>query len=187
MSDNRRNPINLLNNDCLRTTSALTGILSVVGKNPTGATCVGPIAIEPLKALRDQEVERVQARYRCDHSDVESFRSAGPCEADDPAGRSLRGEGHHGDVLQPATCKGQKCDHRREYLGPDGQPARLSLPEVHHGPEGIRIGRARVAHEGAKRGAERAASSGLSSPQQRMHFNLESTQDEEKSRGFVGL
>jgi hypothetical protein len=49
MSDNRRNPTNLLNNDRLRTTSALKGILSVLGKNPMGATCAGPIAIEPLK------------------------------------------------------------------------------------------------------------------------------------------
>ena len=49
MSDNRRNLTNLLNNDRLRTTSALTAILSVLGKNPMGATCAGPIATEPLK------------------------------------------------------------------------------------------------------------------------------------------
>jgi hypothetical protein len=39
MSDIRRNRINLLNNDCFRTTSALKGIFSVLGKSPTGVTC----------------------------------------------------------------------------------------------------------------------------------------------------
>jgi hypothetical protein len=39
MSDIRRNRLNLLNNDWFRTTSALTGIFSVLGKSLTGVRC----------------------------------------------------------------------------------------------------------------------------------------------------
>jgi hypothetical protein len=56
MSDIRRNRINLLNNDSFRTTSALTGIFSVLGKSPTGMTCAEPTAIEFAEVLRDQVV-----------------------------------------------------------------------------------------------------------------------------------
>jgi hypothetical protein len=41
MSDIRRSRINLLINDSFRTTSALTGIISVLGKSPTGGDVRG--------------------------------------------------------------------------------------------------------------------------------------------------
>jgi hypothetical protein len=65
MSDIRRNRINLLNNDCFRTTSALTGIFSVLGKSPTGVTCGrahanwigrGRFGVEPLRLARGARV-----------------------------------------------------------------------------------------------------------------------------------
>jgi hypothetical protein len=117
-----------------------------------------------IDALLDQEVEQVQAGYRCDQSDVEPFRPAGPRDADDPAGgRSLQGEGHHDDVLQPATCKGQKCDRGRDLsvltgsrLGP--RPMRSMAARKGSGSAGhaLRMERA-VRRPGAGRGRRRAA------------------------------
>jgi len=63
MSDNRRNRINLLNKDCFRTTSALTGIFSVLGKSSMGVTCAEPTAIEPRRSLRDLVVGHTARRF----------------------------------------------------------------------------------------------------------------------------
>jgi hypothetical protein len=64
MSDIRPNRINLLNKDCFRTTSALTGIFSVLGKSSMGVTCAEPTAIEPRRSLRDLVVGHTQDRTR---------------------------------------------------------------------------------------------------------------------------
>ena len=61
MSDIRRNRINLLNNDSFRTTSALTGIFSVLGKSPTGVTCADDR--EFAEVLHDQMVEHNRIGY----------------------------------------------------------------------------------------------------------------------------
>jgi hypothetical protein len=144
MSDIRRNRINLLNNDSFRTTSALTGILSVLGKSPTGATCAGQTATECAEVLPDQRVEHNQIGYgrsvRC-----RSLSAAWGREGDDPGGgRSLQGEGHHGDGVRSAARKYQKRDRARKCFVPLGQPARLSLCEADDGLEGTRISGARV-------------------------------------------
>lgn len=152
MSDNRRSRTNLLNNDGLRTTSALTGILSVLGKGPMGATCGGP-RDTAAEELRDRQGEHAQAECRCGRTDVEPFRLAGRRDGDDPAGgRSFQGEGHSDDVLQPAARKGQYRDHRHEHESADGQPVRRSRREVWRGREGIRICRERVAREASRAG-----------------------------------
>jgi hypothetical protein len=63
MSDIRRNRINLLNNDSFRTTSALTGIFSVLGKSPTGVTCAERTATEFAEVLHDHVVEHNRIGY----------------------------------------------------------------------------------------------------------------------------
>jgi len=56
------------------------------------------------------------------------------------------------------------------------------------GPEGIRIGSARVAQEARKQArAGRGRGHGRKQSLTRMPFNLESKQHEQKSRGFAGL
>ncbi len=154
------------------------------------------------EALRDREVERTKPGCWRDRSNIERFRRAGwgaramilvnlfkvGCGHDAPeaTGFAPVTHGKHSRQLHFARSRGMPCSNPvREFIL---STAPLSPREVYIGPEGIRIGLARVAQEARKQArAGRGRGHGRKRSSTPMPFNLECKQHEQKSRGFAGL